>query len=56
MFTSNLAECHQEHITLNGIDATSAALLLDYAYTSSIIITKHNVQVYHAMLKYCYLL
>ena len=45
MFTSNLAESQQEHITLNGVDATSASLLLEYAYTSTININSQNVQV-----------
>ncbi|MCL4132231.1 UNVERIFIED_CONTAM: hypothetical protein GTU68_044624 [Idotea baltica] len=44
MFLSNLAESQQEHITLNGVDSAMVSLLLDYAYTSSITITKSNVQ------------
>ncbi|CAL4126360.1 unnamed protein product, partial [Meganyctiphanes norvegica] len=44
MFLSNLAESQQEHITLSGVDAGMVSLLLDYAYTSAITITKNNVQ------------
>ncbi|XP_042218059.1 kelch-like protein diablo [Homarus americanus] len=44
MFLSNLAESQQEHITLSGVDATMVSLLLDYAYTSTIMITENNVQ------------
>ncbi|KAL7641772.1 UNVERIFIED_CONTAM: hypothetical protein RMT77_007646 [Armadillidium vulgare] len=44
MFQSNMAESEQEYITLNGVDSTMVSLLLDYAYTSSITITKNNVQ------------
>ena len=45
MFLSNLAESQQEHITLSGVEAGMVALLLDYAYTSTITITETNVQV-----------
>ena len=45
MFLSNLAESQQEHITLSGVEAGMVALLLDYAYTSTITITESNVQV-----------
>lgn len=45
MFLSSLAESQQEHITLSGVEANMVALLLDYAYTSSITITQANVQV-----------
>ncbi|KAG0710285.1 Kelch-like protein 20 [Chionoecetes opilio] len=44
MFLSNLAESQQEHITLSGVEAGMVALLLDYAYTSTITITEANVQ------------
>ncbi|XP_066970554.1 kelch-like protein diablo isoform X2 [Macrobrachium rosenbergii] len=44
MFLSNLAESQQEHITLSGVDANMVSLLIDYAYTSSIMITESNVQ------------
>ena len=45
MFLSNLAESQQEHITLSGVDANMVGLLIDYAYTSFIMITENNVQV-----------
>ncbi|KAK3862834.1 hypothetical protein Pcinc_031337 [Petrolisthes cinctipes] len=44
MFLSSLAESQQEHITLSGVEAGMVALLLDYAYTSSLTITQANVQ------------
>ncbi|XP_076065534.1 kelch-like protein 24 isoform X2 [Oratosquilla oratoria] len=44
MFLSSLAESQQEHITLSGVDANMVGLLLEYAYTSRITITKNNVQ------------
>ncbi|XP_078612132.1 kelch-like protein 24 [Branchiostoma floridae x Branchiostoma japonicum] len=44
MFSNELAESHQEKVTINGVEAPMIELLLGYAYTSEIVITKMNVQ------------
>lgn len=44
MFLSKLAESKQSVVALRGIEADMLGLLLDYAYTSSIVITRANVQ------------
>ena len=44
MFSGELAESRQEKVTINGIDATMLELLVNYAYTSEVLITKVNVQ------------
>ena len=44
MFTTGLAETDQEVVTLNGVEPGMISGLLDYAYTGTVTITKHNVQ------------
>ncbi|RZF40576.1 hypothetical protein LSTR_LSTR013290 [Laodelphax striatellus] len=44
MFMSKLAESKQNVVSLKGIEVDMLSLLLDYAYTSSIVITRNNVQ------------
>lgn len=44
MFLNVLAESRQNTVTLRGVDPDMVGLLLDYAYTSSVTITKNNVQ------------
>ena len=44
MFTGNLAESAQDRVTLNDIEANVMELLVNYAYTSEIIINRQNVQ------------
>ncbi|GBO13346.1 Kelch-like protein 20, partial [Araneus ventricosus] len=44
MFTSEMAESQQREIVLNGVEASTLKLLLDYAYSSRIPINKNNVQ------------
>ncbi|KAG8177186.1 hypothetical protein JTE90_015794 [Oedothorax gibbosus] len=44
MLTSEMAESRQRSIVLNGVEAPTLSLLLDYAYTSRIPIHKRNVQ------------
>nr|XP_014284323.1 kelch-like protein diablo isoform X2 [Halyomorpha halys] len=43
MFLNALAESRQNTVTLRGVDPDMVGLLLDYAYTSSVNITKNNV-------------
>jgi hypothetical protein len=44
MFTNNLAESRQAVIAVNGVESAMMALLLEFAYTSTIVITPTNVQ------------
>ena len=44
MFGVDMAESKQEKISINGVESSMIELLLDYAYTSQILITKTNVQ------------
>jgi len=44
MFSGSLAEAKLSTVTLQGVDGETLSLLLDYAYTSYILITRHNVQ------------
>ena len=44
MFTAGLAETGQDLVTLNGVEASMMAGLIEYAYTGNINITKHNCQ------------
>ncbi|XP_071963391.1 kelch-like protein 24 isoform X2 [Antedon mediterranea] len=44
MFSGELAESRQERVSLNGIESSILSLLVDFAYTSEIMITKTNVQ------------
>uniref|UniRef100_A0A1B6DZ98 BTB domain-containing protein n=1 Tax=Clastoptera arizonana TaxID=38151 RepID=A0A1B6DZ98_9HEMI len=44
MFLSKLAESKQKVVTVRGVEVEMMRLLLDYAYTGSIVITRSNVQ------------
>lgn len=44
MFLSKLAESKQNIVVLKGIEVEMMSLLLDYAYTSALVITRNNVQ------------
>lgn len=44
MFASEMAESQQKQIVLNGVEAPTLKLLLDYAYSASISLNKLNVQ------------
>ncbi|XP_060581169.1 kelch-like protein 3 [Ruditapes philippinarum] len=44
MFTGNLAESTQDMVTINDVDASVMELLINYAYTSEILINRQNVQ------------
>ncbi|XP_048861062.1 kelch-like protein 6 [Brienomyrus brachyistius] len=44
MFCNDLREKHEEQIHIKGVDAETMAVLLDYTYTSKVLITKQNVQ------------
>lgn len=44
MFLSKLAESKQSVVALRGVEVDMMGLLLDYAYTGSVIITRSNVQ------------
>lgn len=44
MFASDMAESRQSKISINGVEAPMIRMLIDYAYTSEVLITKSNVQ------------
>ncbi|XP_043378467.1 kelch-like protein 6 isoform X1 [Chelonia mydas] len=44
MFCNDLKEKYEEKIIIQGVDATTMQMLLDYTYTSQVLITKQNVQ------------
>lgn len=44
MFGGELAESQQDHVSLNGIEASMLSMLITFAYTSYITINKSNVQ------------
>lgn len=44
MFSNDLAESKQETVTLNGVEPDMISLLVNYAYTSEILVTKSTVQ------------
>lgn len=45
MFEGSYKESKEDEITLNEIDPNAFELLLNYMYTSRLIITEYNVQV-----------
>ncbi|XP_053565852.1 kelch-like protein 6 [Bombina bombina] len=44
MFCNELKEKYEEKIIIKGVDAETMAVILDYTYTSKVVITKANVQ------------
>ncbi|TFK06247.1 zona pellucida-like domain-containing protein 1 [Platysternon megacephalum] len=44
MFCNDLKEKYEEKIIIQGVDAKTMQMLLDYTYTSQVLITKQNVQ------------
>ncbi|XP_033005843.1 kelch-like protein 6 [Lacerta agilis] len=44
MFCNDLKEKYEEKIVIKGVDAETMQILLDYTYTSKVLITKENVQ------------
>ncbi|KAM5165468.1 kelch-like protein 6 [Mantella aurantiaca] len=44
MFCNDLKEKYEENIIIKGVDAETMEIILDYAYTSKMVITKQNVQ------------
>lgn len=44
MFTSGLTESSQREVRLIGVESESMHLVLDYAYTSRVILSESNVQ------------
>ncbi|XP_041120627.1 kelch-like protein 6 [Polyodon spathula] len=44
MFCNDLKEKHEDTITIKGVDSEAMKILLDYTYTSKVLITKQNVQ------------
>ncbi|XP_027011649.1 kelch repeat and BTB domain-containing protein 8 isoform X2 [Tachysurus fulvidraco] len=44
MFTSGLTETSQREVRIVGVESESMSLVLDYAYTSRVALSEHNVQ------------
>ncbi|MBN3296866.1 KLHL6 protein, partial [Amia calva] len=44
MFCNDLKEKYEERIHIKGVEAETMKILLDYTYTSKVLITKQNVQ------------
>jgi hypothetical protein len=44
MFTNKLAESRQTVVAVNGVESAKMALLLKFAYTSTVVINQTNVQ------------
>ena len=44
MFSNDMAESHQEKVTLKDIDAQTMSLVLDYIYTGQVLLTEDTVQ------------
>lgn len=45
MFSTDLIESKQERVAINGVEPQMVGMLVSYAYTSEVYISKANVQV-----------
>lgn len=45
MFSTDLIESKQERVAINGVEPQMIGMLVSYAYTSEVYISKANVQV-----------
>lgn len=45
MFSADLIESKQERVAINGVEPQMIGMLVSYAYTSEVYISKANVQV-----------
>ena len=45
MFSTDLMESRQERVAINGVEPQMIGMLVSYAYTSVVVISKANVQV-----------
>lgn len=43
MFSEKFSEGQQNEVTISGVDSSAMSMLIDYAYTSKVLITKFNV-------------
>ena len=44
MFTGAMSESNQSEVTIRDVDETAVDLLIDFCYTSSIVVEESNVQ------------
>ncbi|XP_039616811.1 kelch-like protein 6 [Polypterus senegalus] len=44
MFCNNLKEKNEDKIVIKGVDSETMKILIDYTYTSRVLLTKYNVQ------------
>lgn len=45
MFSTDLMESRQERVAINGVESQMIGMLVSYAYTAEVVISKANVQV-----------
>lgn len=50
MFSTDLIESKSERVAINGVEPQMIGMLVSYAYTSEVYISKANVQVRSAIL------
>lgn len=50
MFSTDLIESKQERVAINGVEPQMIGMLVSYAYTSEVYISKANVQVNYQLL------
>lgn len=53
MFSTDLIESKSERVAINGVEPQMIGMLVSYAYTSEVYISKANVQVRSAILPLC---
>lgn len=49
MFSTDLIESKQERVAINGVEPQMIGMLVSYAYTSEVYISRANVQVRHPL-------
>lgn len=49
MFSTDLMEARQERVAINGVEPQMIGMLVSYAYTSEVVISKANVQVRYSL-------
>lgn len=52
MFSTDLIESKQERVAINGVEPQMVGMLVSYAYTSEVYISKANVQVKYSHLSF----
>ena len=50
MFTGAMSESSQTEVTIRDVDETAMDILIDFCYTSSIVVEENNVQIQNMMM------